>query len=266
MPTHLRVIWIAPEVPGLQALGWLKELGNMTDIPGVEMITKTGNVTRSMIAKVLSEKADVVIFSGHGGGGNDNESDTDYGLKLSDGSTLKPLWFATHVAHCKPIVCIIAACSSQNRDSKKLASMASQMCQASINAVGFPADTEDSAAAVFTEQLVGALAAEATIGAAFNVALESIENAQTAQGVYLTPGLNDKSVSTLRSMQATESELRDIKNELREIRAALATRTGTVALTQAQPSSIGVDNVQRDSSNIRPITRGNSNIKGIGKM
>jgi len=217
----IRVTWIAPVAEGLEPLGWLSELGRIAQIPGVAVTTLTGeSIAINDVATVLAFPADILIWSGHGKGG---------GLVLSDGEALvRPRWLATQISQsAKPKVTILAACGSQGRDNG-LRSLTETICRSGRNAVGFPANTDDKAASTFIVECVRALSVNASVVAAFDVALESIGDSATANGVTLMSGIMDVAFDlddTLRAIQATQDRI-------------LGTLGGQTDLPVAKPGNI----------------------------
>lgn len=198
----LKITWIAPVAKDLPALAWLNELERIGQIPGVMVTTRTGDaITINDVALALTIPADVLIWSGHG---------TSGGLVLSDGALVRPRWLANQISlSTKPKVAILAACGSQGRDTA-LRSLTETICRSGINVVGFPAETADMAASTFIVEYVRAVAINASVVAAFDVALESINESPTAQGVFFTPGAQDIAFDlddTLKEIMHNQNEM-----------------------------------------------------------
>jgi hypothetical protein len=195
--------WIAPVAPDEQPLAWLTEIGEIGAIDGVKLKIVAGpKVSRAQIAQALRSRHDVTVWSGHGAPG---------GLAMPDGSFVQPKWLATQSRCGIPRVMILAACGSQLRD-EHLKSMVEEISRQGLNGVGFPAHTEDPAAITFTTELVRAFVAGASVGVAFDVAMESIAETETARGVFLVPGLSNgyrDVVLRLEALEAGQHELRD---------------------------------------------------------
>lgn len=183
MSNKLLVTWIAPVIPDLEQLAWLNELGRIQKIAGVQVLSCTGgDLTLDDVAAVLREPCDLLVWSGHG---------TPGGLLLPDHTLVRVKWLAAQVARgCRPRVVILAACGSQLRD-ENLRSLTETICRGGVNAIGFPATAGDMAAGHFTIEYIRALAVNASIVQAFDVALEAIAETPTAAGVFLTPGIVD---------------------------------------------------------------------------
>jgi len=203
MPGCFDITWIAPEVRDLPPLAWLQELGQIGQIEGVVVHPVTGpGVTRQDIARELRQRRRIIIWTGHGKPG---------GLLLPDATLIRPKWLATQAKTALPQLVVLAACGSQLRDDD-LKSMAEEVSRNGLNVIGFPARTEDRAAVAFNTELVRALVAGATVGSAFDVALEEIGESETAKGVFLTPGLmNGYSDVALRleTLEIGQWELRE---------------------------------------------------------
>ena len=179
----MKVTWIAPVVDSMTALAWLNELGRIQKINNVEVKTLTGNtVTLDDVAATLQAQSDVLVWSGHGTAG---------GLILSDGSLVRTNWLAAQVAFAtSPRLAILAACSSQQRDTN-LRSLTETICRSGITVIGFPANAGDIAAARFTIECIRALAIGSSVPKAFDVGLEAIADEPTAGGVFLYAGIRD---------------------------------------------------------------------------
>ncbi len=70
MVDNLRILLVAPEAPGLAPLAWTEELGQVSELAGVELVVCAGRrATRSAIGARLADDWDVVLWSGHGAPG-----------------------------------------------------------------------------------------------------------------------------------------------------------------------------------------------------
>jgi hypothetical protein len=257
MAIELRVTWIAPTIPGLPVLAWLEELAGISTIPGVTVTTRTGEkLTLGEVSNVLRLPADVVVWSGHGKEG---------GLCLPNDVLVQPRWLATQVAGgCFPKVVVLAACGSQLR-AQDLRSLVETLCRAGINAVGFPAATDDIAAARFTVELVRALASNANIAVAFDVALESIGNESTAKGVTLTPGIGGEPFNLDMRLKVMEERLVRIEARLGTVQplpAADSVRTaGPAEATAGETETAGgIQSLPR----VKRGKTSNGHIRGLG--
>lgn len=205
MPGCFDITWIAPEVRGLAPLAWLTELGQISQIDGVVVHPVTGpSVTRQAIATELRQRRRVIVWTGHGKPG---------GLLLPDTTLIRPKWLATQAKTALPQLVVLAACGSQLRDDD-LKSMAEEISRNGLNVIGFPAQTEDSAAVAFNTELIRAMVAGSTVGNAFDVALEEISDSQTAQGVFLTPGLMNGYSDVALRLEALEIGQRELHEGL----------------------------------------------------
>jgi hypothetical protein len=181
---RLQVTLFAPEISGYPSLAWLREIGGISAIEGVDLTVIGGPDTRrNELAMGLRKRADVMIWSGHG---------TQGGLLIAGNQLLRAQWLATQVRCGIPRVMVIAACGSIARDTQ-MRSLAAEVAKNGINVVGFPLATEDLAAAIYNTELIRALVAGASVGVATDVALESIvdDHPETAQGIFLMPGLTN---------------------------------------------------------------------------
>jgi hypothetical protein len=208
-PPPFHVTWIAPEVRGLAPLAGLSELGQIADMPGIELTVVTGpTVNRAHVSNALRQRSDVVIWSGHGRPGR---------LVLPC-AEISAKWLAAQVRAALPRLVVLAACGSLVRD-EHLKSMAEELSRAGVNVVGFPLETEDTAAVVFTVELVRSMSAGCAVGQAFDVAMEEICGRQTAAGVFLVPGLTNGYRDfelRLEAVEAMSAETRDLVRLLLE--------------------------------------------------
>ncbi len=194
MKNELTVTWIAPEVPGLQPLAFLSELGQIAKIDGVGLNIVAGTqITRSDVARALRARCDVLLWSGHGRPGE---------LVLPDGP-VRAKWVAAQARAGVPRLVVLAACGSLLRDDG-LKSMAEEVSRLGLNCVGFPLEANDAAAICFNVELVRAMAAGCAVGAAFDVALDEICNVATAAGVFLVPGLTNGYRDIVLRLEAVE--------------------------------------------------------------
>lgn len=205
-PPDYVVTWIAPEVPGLDPLSFLSELGQIATIDGVKLNVIAGpKITRSDVARGLRTRADVVIWSGHGKPG---------ALMLPDGIVL-PKWLAAQVRAALPRVVVLAACGSQLRD-EHLKSMAEELSRMGVNVIGFPLQANDKAAVCFNVELVRAMVAGCSVGQAFDVALgEAACYADTAPGIFLTPGLTNGYRDIIVRIEAVEENVGETREWVR---------------------------------------------------
>lgn len=250
MPTDgiLDVIWIAPTIPGLEELGWVKELTTLQKLPDVKLLMRVGaELTANEVADALAQRCRLLIWSGHGQPG---------GLLLPNNVLVRPLWFVTRInGGCRPQVTILAACGSQLRDTD-LHSLTDAMCRAGFTAIGFPARTNDNAAARFCLEFARALVVDdATVSDAFNVAMEAIAGEETAEGVYLVPGLYDYPASELAIMQQIQNSLSEIKQL---ITYRQARPSGKSASSAMQVASLSTAETPTSTSSIQGISRSTS--------
>lgn len=241
MAEELRVTWIAPTIPNLPALAWLNELGRISKIPGVTVTTRTGDkLVLDDIAQVLTLPCQILVWSGHG---------TPGGLCLPDGSFVRTKWLATQVSRgCRPKVAILATCGSQLRDAD-LRSLTETICRCGINVIGFPTAADDMAAGRFTIEYIRALAINAGVVAAFDVALESISGEKTAGGVMFTPGISDQPFF----LETTLLHMTEVLDRLdaRLSRSSAVSVPPSSSLTSPSPSS-----ESREEEEARPLSGG----------
>lgn len=249
--SDLKVTWIAPSVKSLPQLAWLNELGRIERIGHVILKTCTGDsMTLDDIATALCEPCDVLIWSGHGVAG---------GLLLPDRSLVRTKWLAAQVSRgCHPRVVILATCGSQLRDDN-LKSLTETMCRAGINAIGFPTEADDLAAGRFTIEFIRALAVNASIAQAFDVALESIGDEDTAAGVFLTPGVRDLPFSLEQNQLRIEEAVLRIERMLLTERQPANLRSNGPAETVASAEET------RSLGGIQPLGRHPGHIRGLAR-
>jgi len=240
------VTWIAPIVESLPQLALLDELGRIGKIPNVEIKTRTGVVLLDDVATALSVPADILVWSGHG---------EPNGLILSDEKRVRSKWLATQIARgAQPSVAILAACGTQQRDDG-LNSFAAALSREGVNVVGFPVEASDSAAGTFIVEYIRSLSLNASVMTGFDVALESIDNDDTAHGVFLTPGIRNVPINLERDITALRLVLERIERRLtsRSIQDQDCDPPDTKTISSRTP-------------NIRPMARGSGeNIRGLTK-
>ena len=200
----LEVVWIAPELGA--RLEWMDELGQIAQLPGVNVIEVCGKqVGRTEICNALNGLKDVVIWSGHA---RYDEKLEETVLPVSRGRPVRGKWLATQCMAAAPLVFIGAACGTA-RAGGHLEKFISPFSAAGINAVGFPAATDDEAAGVYLVEFVRAMRAKRDVGRAHEVALtESIqEDTATAQGVILKPAMTNGMRDFVDRMTAFDTRL-----------------------------------------------------------
>lgn len=248
----LKVTWIAPVIADLPQLAWLNELGRIQRIAHVQVTTLTGgDILLDDVAVALGTPCDVLVWSGHGAPG---------GLLLPDRSLVRTKWLAIRIARgSRPRLVILASCGSQLRD-ENLRSLAEAICREGINVVGFPADASDAAAGKFTVECIRALAVNATIVQAFDVALESIASGDTdtASGVFLTPGIANLPFSLADTLQR-------LADALGRIEVVLGASTPAAAANTAGANTAGgIQSLSRGASTTRgePVAR-SGHVRGL---
>ena len=195
----IRVLHIGPAAPGLPALDWVSELGQIGDVPGVRLELCLGKqAVRSAVAARLHEVRDCVLWSGHGAAGR---------LMLADGPVGAD-WLACMLKQQPPAVVVLAACFSGARD-QALHSMAETISQAGITCIGMWAEILDPAAVVYNVEFVRAYATGAPVQVAHRVALEqlALEHPSQAGIAFLLPGL-------MNGYGRVTEELKEIRQRL----------------------------------------------------
>jgi hypothetical protein len=177
---------IAPEAPGLPALGWWAEMSQLGAIGGVQLEVCGGRqASRAAIATKLQAWWDLVIWSGHGRPGQ---------LLCVDGA-VGAEWVACMMRQAPPGVAVLAACMSGQRDDSQgeagLQSLAETLSQNGITTVGMWMNVEDRAATVYTVEFARALAAGAGVALAHRVAVQqmALDWPAMAGVAFLLPGL-----------------------------------------------------------------------------
>lgn len=183
-PLILRGIY--PEVPGLPPLQWMKELGRLAEMPGMEVRLTIGpEIREPQVAAALRDESEVVVMSGHG---------QENGFILPNRKVLKGRWIATQAKGRErpPRAIILASCGSGCADASN-ESLTWQIAKAGISAIGMPPDVPDEAALAYVVEFVRALLAGADIGEAHDVAKEALEDQwpDVARSVQMLPGLTN---------------------------------------------------------------------------
>lgn len=183
-PKPLTVTLIAPETPGLAPLHWIKEIGIIGAMPGVELSVVGGDVREPQAAGALRSAPDLVIWSGHG---------RENGLLLANGHVVTGRWVGVQArAGGGPRCLLLAACGSAVQD-ENLRSLMGAVAVAGVNCVGFPTAIHDEAAISYSTEFVRAMLAGADVGVCHEVACEAVEACcpGSARGIQLAAGLSN---------------------------------------------------------------------------
>lgn len=248
----LRLTWVAPEIKSLPRLAWLTELGDLQNIPNVQVVACTGpSLTRADVARALSNPADLVLWSGHGEAGC---------LALSENMSIKPHWLALQVKNANPRLVVLAGCSTMLRDSD-LKSMAELCCRQGLNTIGLPAEAADNDVVRFNVELVRALAANSEIGDAFDVALEEVEGTKLAEGIFLLPGLRNTYPNFNVRLMNLENQFVGLRADIRSLMdwAKIPSRS-VDQVTGEPPSVLSEGTVMRGSGKPR---QANGHVVGL---
>jgi hypothetical protein len=180
----MKVLVIGPEAPGLPAVGWLREVSQIGEIPGVKLeFLGDRAATLGAVANRLARPADVVVWSGHGGPNR---------LLLSDGLSVDGEWLACQLRPCAPKAVILAACLSGLHD-EGLQSLAETVSQAGFSTAAMWLAVEDRAASTYVVEFVRALAAGGSVAVANRVAgkMMAAQYPAMAGAAFLLPGLTN---------------------------------------------------------------------------
>lgn len=175
---------VAPEAPGLKALGWWNEFSQLANIGGVDLeLLGSTQATYQAVTEFLRGRCDVLIWSGHG---DRNQLVTADERRL-DGEDL-----ATYARPAMARVIVVAACFSAAPD-EDLDSITLALSQGGMNAIGMSVAVGDGAAVTFNVELVRALAAGADLARAFRLAQKRMAEVsrECAQSAFLMPALTN---------------------------------------------------------------------------
>lgn len=212
---QLDVIFIAPAVPGMEALAFANEVGGLRAIEGVQLDIISGDqATVDRVARALRQRADVVIWSGHGEPGR---------LLTADGA-IDGEWLATQARAGAPRAMVLAACGSSV--CSDLESLLGECSHAGINVIGMPMKTADNGAMIFNKEFLRALVANADVYTAYRVAIKRLAqtNPELADGITLMPGLTNGYRFIVDRIDAQDGRFDRIEAELVAIRALLTRR------------------------------------------
>jgi hypothetical protein len=202
----VRVLHIGPAAPGLPALDWISELGQVAEVPGVRLELCLGKqAVRAAVAARLREAWDCVLWSGHGAPGR---------LMAADGP-VSAEWLACMMRQSPPGVVVLSACWSGPRDDS-LHSLAESLSQSGITCVGMWAGVEDRAAAVYDVEFVAAYASGRSVALAHRVAVAQVamEFPAKAGAAFLLPGLINGYGKIEKRLGAIEARLTRIEQGL----------------------------------------------------
>jgi len=215
----MNVLWIAPDVSGMPDLPRLDEIGGLSEIPGAVIRSVCGNITRGRVAIELQKLVDVVAWSGHGKRGR---------LFLTNGRTVGAGWVAAQSHLAAPKLFILAACGSGDPD-QHLESLAHELSYQGVNAVGFPFKTSNDGASTYIVEVVRAMAAGATVGAAHKVALaETAEvDKELADHIILIPALTNGYRDVVDQMKGFDTRLGSVERKIDVVMHVLSDHTPT---------------------------------------
>ena len=215
----MHILHIAPEPPGQEPLDWSGEFTEISDIEGVSVDSVGGPLaTRRRITSSLRKEHDIVIWSGHGAPDR---------LYLSAGTPVDGPWLATYIKAGAPRIAIIAACMSDAPDDA-LDSIASAISRTGVTVVSMSCDVPDGAAKTYVVEFARAMAANADVGMAHNVAIHAMDMEIPGSGKIprLVPGLTngyrgiiDRPDRNDARLVAVEAQGRDMAGELSVVRA-----------------------------------------------
>jgi len=211
MPTDCqpyRVLYIAPEAPGLPALAWWEEASKIAAISGVDLtIISRGQATTEHVAQALRRGADLIIIAAHGA---PNE------IILADGCSVDGAWLATQARPGKPECVVIGACLSGVQDYA-LRDFGRELSRIGIHAVVFGVAVEDRAAGVYSVEFVRAMCAGSDVAQADLVAGLAAKRAypKTSLGAQLVPALMNGYREVLERIECLGSDLAATKQETR---------------------------------------------------
>ena len=183
----LRVLLIAPEIPGLPRLAQTSELTRINDVPGVSVVSVIGTLVTAQRIQAQMRRAtyDVLLWSGHGKGGK---------LALPDGSDVEPRWLASEVRQAAIKTVILAVCDSTKRIA--LEGFCDVLPAAGVNCIGMSIEVADVSAVAYDVALLQALAGGETLREAHRIGIEAIGDRTDKTAPQLYPA--DGGVAALR--------------------------------------------------------------------
>ena len=191
----LRVLLIAPEIPGLPRLAQTSELTRIGDVPGVSVTSVIGTLVTSLRIQSQLRRGtfDVLLWSGHG---------TDGHLLLPDGTDVEPRWLASEVRQAAIKTVVLAVCDSAHR--RGLEGFVDVLPAAGINCIGMSIEVADTAAVAYDVALLQALAGGETLREAHRIGIEAIGGRADMTAPQLYPA--DNTSASLREQVATIQE------------------------------------------------------------
>lgn len=200
------VIFIAPEVQGLDKLAVWDEVYLLEDISGVHIEKIMGpGIDRRRLQPIFEKSYDVMLWAGHGQAGR---------LRLSTGH-ITPRALANAMHKYPPAVIIVSACFSAVRDDKIMNSIAECLAGAGIDTIAMQTSIEDKAAMVYDVEIVRCLAAGAEFDEAHWSALEALRSLNGAAAAIVPMQFYGKHPRDLMAPDASISQkLCDINKRL----------------------------------------------------
>ena len=212
----IRVLGIFPTPPGLLPLAWIEEVGELSELFGVDLEILTGkaaNVNR-ITQYLRTTRVHTVIWSGHGQAG---------GLLDSDGNFLSAQALAAQLRPAAPYCAIIAACYSGGRDDY-LQSITEEISLAGIHAVGYPAQVTDRIALLYNREFLRGLVSGANFAAANHMALQALrQTSADLPAVITVPAMVDGLHMILNRLDSHGQRLTAIEQTLVAINLKLST-------------------------------------------
>jgi len=162
----VRVLFVAPLIPGLPKLNTWDEIDQISDMPGVTLDVLVGkNVTRDRVAARLKQDYDVLIFAGHG----------SPGLFAVSGGHLTGRWMAQYIASASPAVVLLSSCNSAGHSARTLTSLAEEINRSGFTVIAMPTAVDDNGAAIYDVELVRAFSNGADLRKAHDIAQGQME-------------------------------------------------------------------------------------------
>ena len=193
----LRVLLIAPEIPGLPRLAQTSELTRIGDVPGVSVTSVIGTLVTSLRIQSQLRRGtfDVLLWSGHGKDGR---------LLLPGGEDIEPHWLASEVRRSGIATVVLSVCDSAMR--RGIEGFGDVLPAAGINTIVMMIEVTDTSAVEYDVALLHALVNGETLREAHRIGIEAIGNRTDMTAPQLIPA-DGTATSLKRQVEAIQDKV-----------------------------------------------------------
>lgn len=208
---------IAPEIEGMEPLGWWREYTQLSNIAGVEAKVLGGReATFPAVTEFMRSPCSLLLWSGHGGPNN---------LMCADRQSLDGDDLAMYARPSMARAVVLSACLSAYPD-EDLDSLVMALSQAGMNAVGVMVTVKDAAAITFNIEFVRAMAAGADLARAYRSAQKRMAaiSRNCAANAILMPALTNGYRVIADRVDRVEVRVGNMERKLDDVLTLLETR------------------------------------------